>query len=64
MGWRICLNRFYNIVNARRKLKINKFAKGQIVRISNYLKISRNGKYAMYYKNKIKKNILKKKYSK
>ena len=54
------LSVYNNIVDARRKSKIDKFIKGQIVRISNYLKISRDGKYVMYYKAKIlEKNIKK-----
>ena len=54
------LSIYNNIVDARRKSKIDKFIEGQIVRISNYLKISRDGKYVMYYKAKIlAKNIKK-----
>ena len=55
------LSVYNNIVDAIRKSKIDKFIEGQIVRISNYLKISRDGKYVMYYKAKILvKNIKKK----
>ena len=54
----------YNIVDARRKSKLDKFIEGQIVRISNYLKISRDSKYVMYYKAKILAKNIKKKYFK
>ena len=54
------LSVYNNIVDARRKSKIDKLIEGQIVRISNYLKISRDWKYVMYYKAKIlAKNIKK-----
>ena len=51
--WRVSIIVYNNIVDARKKSKISKFIEGQIVRISNYLKISRDGKYVMYYKTKI-----------
>ena len=54
------LSVYNNIVDEIRKSKIDKFIEGQIVRISNYLKISRDEKYVMYYKAKIlAKNIKK-----
>ena len=56
----LTLSVYNNIVDARRKSKIDKFIEGQIVRISNDLNISRDGKYVMYYKAKIlAKNIKK-----